>query len=114
MSVVYEVNLEVDRAIEAEYRVWLAAHVREMLGLPGFATAEIYEVFDPAPTAGRIGLSVRYLLSDADALQAYLREHAPRMRAEGVARFGDGFRARRRLLRAATLDQPGRIGPVPD
>lgn len=104
MALVYEVNLEVDRAIEADYRVWLAAHVREMLALPGFAAAEIHEVLDPAPTAGRIGLSVRYLLHDADALDAYLREHAPRMRAEGVTRFGDGVRARRRLLRAATLD----------
>lgn len=104
MLLVYEVNLEVDRAIEADYRAWLAAHVGEMLALPGFGAAEIYEVLDPAPTAGRIGLSVRYLLSDADALQAYLRDHAPRMRAEGLTRFGDGVRARRRVLRAAALD----------
>ena len=36
-------------------------------------------------------------------LHAYLRDHAPRMRAEGVARFGDGVRARRRSLRPAAL-----------
>lgn len=104
MTLVYEVNLEVDRAIESDYRVWLGAHVREMLALPGFTTAEIHEVLDPAPTAGRIGLSVRYLLHSADALDVYLREHAPRMRADGLARFGDGFRARRRLLRGATIE----------
>jgi hypothetical protein len=43
-------------------------------------------------------LCVQYTLVDASALDAYLREHAPRLRADGVARFGDGFRAHRRIL----------------
>jgi hypothetical protein len=37
-------------------------------------------------------------LRDRAALDDYLREHAPRMRAEGIARFGDRFRAERRVL----------------
>jgi Domain of unknown function (DUF4286) len=44
---------------------------------------------------------VQYTLVDAAALDGYLREHAPRLRADGVARFGDGFRAHRRILREA-------------
>ena len=33
-----------------------------------------------------------------EAFDAYLRDHAPAMRADGVARFGTRFRAERRVL----------------
>lgn len=103
--VVYEVNLEFDVAIAAAYRAWLATHVREILALPGFVSAQVHEVVDPLPTAGRNGLSVRYVVRDAQALEDYLREHAPRMRADGLERFGEeGVRIRRRVLRETSLD----------
>lgn len=96
--VVYEVDVEVDNAVAADYRAWLRGHVAEMLTLPGFTGAKVYDVVEPAPSAGCIRLSVQYRLRDRDALDAYLREHAPRMRADGLARFGDRFRAQRRIL----------------
>jgi len=99
VAVVYEVNLETDAAIGSAYRAWLQGHVRELLALPGFVAAQVYEVADPPPSAGRLSLCVQYRLRDQAALDAYLREHAPRMRADGVARFGDRFRATRRVLR---------------
>ena len=99
-TVIYEVDLEVDNAIAADYRAWLRGHVAEMLELPGFTGARTYEVVEPVPSAGCIRLCVQYRLRDRDALDAYLREHAPRMRADGVARFGDRFRAQRRVLTA--------------
>ena len=96
--IVYEVNLFVRRAIEAEYRAWLDAHVREILALPGFTGAEVFERREPAAEDGELVLCTQYRLRDAAALADYLREHAPRLRAEGIARFGDGFRAERRVL----------------
>jgi hypothetical protein len=100
--VVYEVNLEFDVAIAAAYREWLAEHMREILALPGFLSAEVHEVVDPLPTAGRQGLCVRYQVEDLGALETYQREHAPRMRADGLNRFGEeGVRIRRRVLRDA-------------
>jgi hypothetical protein len=98
-GIVYEVDLELETAIAAEYRAWLDAHVPQLLALPGFVSAEVFEVFEPV-AAGRAGLCVQYRLRDAAALENYLREHAPRMRAEGLARFGERFRASRRVLRA--------------
>ena len=99
-AVIYEVDLEIDSAIAAEYREWLRDHIAEMLALPGFTGARAYEVMEPAPSAGCIRLCLQYRLRDREALDAYLREHAPRMRADGVARFGDRFRAQRRVLSA--------------
>jgi len=98
MSLIYEVNIEVDAAIEDDYRSWLRAHVAEILALPGFIDAQLFDVLEPPPADGRVALCVHYRLGDAAALEAYLREHAPRLRAEGVARFGGRFSAARRVL----------------
>jgi hypothetical protein len=49
-------------------------------------------------------LCVRYQLRDLEALDTYQREHAARLRAEGLRRFGEeGVRIRRRVLRDTTL-----------
>ena len=95
--VTYEVNLQVDAAIAGEYRAWLHAHVAELLALPGFLDATVSDVREPVEP-GRVGLCVHYRLRDEAALDAYLREHAPRMREAGVARFGGRFSATRRVL----------------
>ena len=94
----YEVNLEIDAGIEADYRTWLRAHINEMLALPGFVSAQCFDVLEPAPAAGRIALCVQYVLRDAQALQAYFDQHAARMREDGMARFGGRFSASRRVL----------------
>lgn len=99
--VIYEVNLDVDAALAAEYRAWLRAHVAQMLALPGFISAQTFEVIDPPSAAVRISLCVHYRLRDAAALQAYFEQHAARMRGDGTARFGSRFTASRRVLRAS-------------
>ena len=96
--IVYEVNLFVRREIESAYRAWLDAHVREIVALPGFLGADVFERREPAAAEGEVALCTQYRLRDADALADYLREHAPRLRADGIARFGDGFRAERRVM----------------
>jgi hypothetical protein len=99
--VVYEVNLDLEAAIRADYLAWLEAHVAEILALPGFTAAQILEVTEPAAAPGRASLCVQYRLTGQDALDVYLAEQAPRLRAEGMARFGGRFTASRRVL--ATL-----------
>jgi hypothetical protein len=104
--VVYEVDLWIDTAIAADYRSWLAIHVGELLALPGFVEARIFDVLEPAPAHGEIALCVHYTLHDHAALDDYLRLHASRLREEGVARFGTRFRAQRRVLADAAFHQP--------
>jgi hypothetical protein len=98
VSVVYEVNLSVDATIAEDYAGWLHAHVAQMLALPGFVDASMWQVLEPAPAPGQIQWCVHYRLVDRPALDAYLAEHAPRMRADGMARFGGRFQATRRIL----------------
>lgn len=100
-SVIYEVNLDIDANIASEYRAWLREHVAEICALPGFTGAQPFDVLDPAAADGRVQLCVQYALTDAAALETYLRDHAPRLRADGMARFGGKFTATRRVLRTA-------------
>jgi quinol monooxygenase YgiN len=92
--IVYEVRASVEDAVAADYRAWLGPHVAEILAIPGFTRAELL-VEDGEP--GRTVFCVRYHLADRAALQAYLRDHAPRLRADGLARFGGRFTASRRV-----------------
>lgn len=96
--IVYEVNLRVESGIARDYAHWLEAHIAQMLALPGFVSAERFEV-EAADDATHRGFCVQYRLADAGALDAYLREHAPQMRADALARFGERFSATRRILR---------------
>lgn len=97
-EVVYEVMLDIDAGILEEYRLWLHRHAQEMVALPGFLHAEIREQQEPPPAAGRVVFCVAYRLRNRTALDAYLHDHAARMRAEGIARFGGRFIASRRVL----------------
>lgn len=97
-ELIYEVNLDLDTAIREDYLAWLAPHVAEICALPGFTGAQVFEVAEPPAAPGRATLCVQYRLSSQADLDRYLSEHAPRMRAEGQARFGGRFGASRRVL----------------
>ena len=113
MAVIYEVTLHARAEIADTYLAWLREHVAAMLALQGFEGAELHALDSESPAQGRVnaasvgctgagaderGWCVRYRLRDRAALDGYLRDHAPRMRAEGIVRFGNKFRAERRIL----------------
>lgn len=102
MAVEYEVSLEVDADIAEAFATWLDRHVDAMLALPGFTGAEWLAVREPLAD-GCVGWCVRYRLVDATALATYLDTHAATMRADGRARFGERFRASRRVLQPSGL-----------
>lgn len=98
--IIYTVDLEVEAAIAAEYLAWLQRHVQEMLTLPGFLAAEIFQRIEPAPAEGRASYCVHYRLRDRDAFDQYLTTHASRMREQSLLAFGSRVRAGRGLLQS--------------
>jgi hypothetical protein len=109
-SVTYEVRLEVDEAIAADVDAWLPEHVAEMLRLPGFTSAQVYDDAPlPVPRDHKVRRTVRYELASSDALTAYLRDHAARMRQEGAQRFGDRMSATRRVLQPVDTAPVGEV-----
>ena len=93
---VYEVALSVDREIAEDFDLWLAEHVREMLRLPGFVSADIFEAEAESPD--RVNRIVHYVMEGEQALQAYLAGPATEMRRSGALRFADRLETTRRVL----------------
>lgn len=99
-AVIYEVNLEIEPEVADEFKIWLHSHISEMLALPGFVSARGFKRQpDEEGCAGiPLLLTVHYTLESREALEKYFKEHAPRMREDGMKRFGGNFKASRRIL----------------
>lgn len=100
--VIYEVDLTIEHDVAKAFASWLPGHVRAVLALDGFAGATWLEAELPEAIGEEgdppVRWVVRYELRDRAALDSYLVEHADRMRADGLARFGKAFKASRRVL----------------
>ena len=92
----YEVNIQVDADAAEEMAVWMKAHIREMLGFDGFASATWY--FHDPDADGRQQWSIHYHVAGWKHLNDYFERHAAAMRQEGVDHFGGRFSANRRVL----------------
>ena len=70
----------------SEYLSWLSGgHIRQVR--EAGALSGLVVLLDPAPGEPP-ALEVRYLFPSRPALEGYLANHAPRLRAEGLERFG--------------------------
>ena len=94
MSIVYEVTLTVTSDVREAFLDWLQLHVQEMLGL-GFSEGRIYK-----EEGKENEFVVQYKMESREKLETYFEKHAPKMRKDGLDRFGDKMRASRRILSA--------------
>ncbi len=71
-----------------EYVAWLrGGHVDAVLG-HGAHSAMIVEIDDPKPASAARQVETRYIFSTREAFETYIAQHAPKLRSEGLARFG--------------------------
>lgn len=96
MGCIYEVKIEADLEIAPQYGDWLKKHLAEVISAGGFLKGEIYEV--ESPPKGYKCWVCHYHALNREQIEAYLEIHAPRLREDGVRRFGNRFRAERRIL----------------
>ena len=101
---IYEVNLTIDLAIIEDFKVWLKEHMQEVVKLGGFEKAQLFSRENDCE------LTVHYHVKDRATLDAYLKNHAPRLREEGLKRFPNQFSATRRVLLSI---YPSRVVPEP-
>jgi hypothetical protein len=98
--VIYEVSLELDPAIVTEYDVWLEHHLREVLEIEGFEIGRILRPEGERAPGEWVPRVCQYTVRSRADLQRYLDGPALAMRQKGIDRFGDRFRATRRILDA--------------
>jgi len=93
---IYEVTHSVDREVAADFDVWLAQHVEEMLELPGITQARTYTANEDEQGRSR-RVTLYYFDSDSD-LDAYLEGPAAAMRQSSEDLFAGKFDVVRRIL----------------
>lgn len=96
--IVYEVNIRVQNDVADDYRAWLGDHVRHLLTLPGFLSAEVLIAEPNVDNIGVEEIVVGYRLESHHALLRYIAEHAPAMRARALEHFAGKFQISRRVL----------------
>lgn len=84
-AIAYTVRATIpNESLAHEYVAWLVDdHVAKVIRA-GAMTAQVVRQTDPALP---IQIEVRYVFADRKALDDYLRESAPGLRAEGLTRF---------------------------
>lgn len=92
---IYEVTLRVNSDIVAQFDLWLAEHVREMLAIDGIVDATTFEADEDDEHPVRV---THYYFRSLEDLDHYLAGTAAEMRQSGIDRFGDQFSASRRIL----------------
>lgn len=94
-------------AMAGEYVEWLTqGHLDEVLA-GGALSAEVIRPFEPAGSAGAgsdtpadgVVIETRYMFATLSAFRSYEQHHAPRLRADGLKKFGPerGIRFERQL-----------------
>lgn len=88
--VTYEVTAVVESSRIADYEQYIRRHIPDLLATGCFSTASFEK---SAPGLYR----VRYNAATRDDLDRYLREHAPRLRADFASRFPSGIQISREV-----------------
>ncbi|MFN6963983.1 MAG: DUF4286 family protein [Pyrinomonadaceae bacterium] len=85
MSVTYEITAEVRADLDEQYeRYMIDRHIPDLMATGAFVSASLSR-----SSPGRY--RVRYEAVGRDALNAYLRDHAPRLREHFSATLPDGI-----------------------
>ncbi|WP_430410490.1 DUF4286 family protein [Kordia sp.] len=94
---IYNVTINVDDSIHAAFLTWIETHIPEVIATGKFTNARLVQVL----VKEEIGTTyaVQYTATSQDALEAYYKEDAPKLREEGLKKFGDKMLAFRTELK---------------
>ncbi|MEE2962302.1 MAG: DUF4286 family protein [Myxococcota bacterium] len=99
---IYELNLEVRADIVEDFRACLDFLILKVLSAPGFLRATWFEL-EGETSAEQTNFVVHYHVDSCRDLNAFLKECAEKERADGLEKFGDRYKARRRILKPLKL-----------
>ncbi len=95
--IIYNVTVNVDESIHNEWLKWIKEHIPQVLGTGKFEKATLTRVLVEEDMGG-VTYSVQYRSYSREALEAYYREDAERLKADGLKKFGDKMLAFRTEL----------------
>ena len=87
--IIYNVTSNIDESIHTDWLTWMKQeHIPQVLATGKFEKATLVRVLVEEEMGG-VTYSVQYKTNSREALESYYKEHAPKLRAEGLKRFAD-------------------------
>ena len=95
--IIYNVTTNIDESIHNEWLAWIKAHIPQVLATGKFIEAKLTKVLVEEDLGGTT-YSVQYRAKSREALDAYYKDDADRLRKEGLSKFADKMLAFRTEL----------------
>ena len=91
VTIIYEVNLTIQKDIVIDFLKWLDSHIIEMLEFKGFVNTSTLKISE-------LDYCVQYSVETIEDLNHYFDNYAEKMRNDGLNEFGNKFKASRRIM----------------
>jgi len=104
--IIYNVTVNVDETIHNEWLAWIKEHIPQVLATGKFEKATFSRVLVDEDMGG-ITYSIQYKSYSREALDAYYKEDADKLRADGLNRFAGkslAFRTELEIIDEYTVD----------
>ncbi|MFC0603700.1 DUF4286 family protein [Winogradskyella pulchriflava] len=94
--IIYNVTVNIDKSINKEWLEWIKEHIPQVLATGKFKEAKLTKVLVEDEEADTY--SIQYRAHSREALEAYYKDDAERLRKDGLQRFADKMLAFRTEL----------------
>ena len=95
--IIYNVTVNIDESIHDDWLIWIKEHIPQVLGTGKFEKATLTKVLVEEELGGHT-YSIQYRSYSREALDAYYKEDADKLRTDGLAKFADKMLAFRTEL----------------
>ncbi|RLD29279.1 MAG: DUF4286 domain-containing protein [Bacteroidetes bacterium] len=85
---IYNVTINVNESIHEEWLTWIKEHIPQVLATGKFTEAKLTKVLVEEEMGG-ITYAVQYRAKSREALDAYYKEDADKLRQDGLSKFAD-------------------------
>lgn len=85
---IYNVTINIDEKVQAEWLVWIENHVEKILDTGCFTSAKMTEVLVEEEMGG-LTYSIQFTASSREDLDEYYKTHADALRSEANLKFAD-------------------------
>lgn len=94
---IYNVTVNVEDSVHDEWLLWIKEHIPQVLSTGKFEKATLTKVLVEEDMGGQT-YSIQYRSYSREALDAYYKEDADKLRTEGLKKFADKMLAFRTEL----------------
>ena len=95
---IYNVTINIDQSIHAEWLTWIESHIPEVLATGRFLSAKMTQVLVEEEMGG-VTYSIQYTAKTREDLDNYYKYDAEKLRTDGMKKFADKMLAFRTELK---------------